>query len=105
MKRILRGRLEIRHATGDEVTEFALVRGHAVSQDYNRADLFAQLVMRNAERHDLLHRRVVHENLVDLTRRYLFAAAIDDLLQPAGDRDIAFGVLDTLIAPCETSHW
>jgi hypothetical protein len=35
---------------------------------------------------------VIHQRLVDLARRDLFAAAVDDLLQPTADGQITLGI-------------
>ena len=59
------------------------------------------IVVRHRERDDLQHGRVVHQHFVDLARRDLLAAAIDDLLQAAGERDVAVGVDDALVAGAE----
>ena len=57
--------------------------------------------MRHGEGDDLRHRRMIHQHLVDLERRDLLAAAIDDLLQPAGDAQIAVLVEHALVAGVE----
>ena len=45
---------------------------------------------------------VIHQRFVDLARADLFlAAAIDDFLQPSGQREVALGVDDALIAGAE----
>src|SRR3546814_19170082 len=44
---------------------------------------------------------MVHQHLVDLARAHLLAAAVDDLLEAAGDGEIAVGVLDALVAGAE----
>ena len=44
---------------------------------------------------------MVHQRFVDLARRDFLAAAIDDLLQPSGQRQVAVGVDDALIAGAE----
>ena len=44
---------------------------------------------------------MVHQRLVDLARRNLFAAAIDDLLEAAGEPEIAVLVEDALVAGAE----
>jgi hypothetical protein len=44
---------------------------------------------------------MVHQRFIDLARRDFLAAAIDDLLQPPGEREIAVGVDDALIAGAE----
>jgi hypothetical protein len=44
---------------------------------------------------------VVHQDLVDLARADLLAAAVDDLLQPAGEADVAVGVHLALVAGAE----
>ena len=57
--------------------------------------------MRHGERHRLQDGRMIHQSFVDLARRNFLAAAIDDLLQPPGQRQIAVGVDDALIAGAE----
>ena len=51
-----------------------------------------------AKGHDLLDGGVIHEHGVDLERCHLLAAAIDDLLEAAGEVQIALGVEHPLIA-------
>ena len=78
-----------------------LRRLQPVAQDDGRGDILAELAVRQRERHRLQHRGMIHQRFIDLARRDLFAAAIDDLLQPSGDREIAVGVDGALIAGAE----
>ena len=55
----------------------------ALAEHHRRADLLAERAVGNGEGHHLRHGRVIHQHLVDLARRDLFAAAIDDLLEAA----------------------
>jgi hypothetical protein len=57
--------------------------------------------VRDAEAHHLRHGRVVHEDLVDLARAHLLAAAVDDLLQAPGEADVALGVHRALVTGAE----
>lgn len=54
--------------------------------------------MRHGEGNDLRHSRMIDQHALYLERRDLFAAAIDDLLQPAGDAQIIVLVEHALVA-------
>ncbi len=54
--------------------------------------------MRNAEGHDLQHRRMIHQDFIDFARRYFLSSAADDFLQAARDTEIAFRIHDALVA-------
>jgi alginate O-acetyltransferase complex protein AlgJ len=57
--------------------------------------------MGHGERHRLQDGRMVHQRFIDLAWANFLAAAIDDLLQPPGKRQITVGVDDALIAGAE----
>jgi branched-chain amino acid transport system ATP-binding protein len=92
---------KVGQALGRELAQFLFSEGRALAQHHRGPDVLAQLVVRNREGHHLRHRRVVHQHLVDLARRHLLAAAVDDLLQAAGHRDVALGIHHALIAGAE----
>ena len=94
-------RLECRQAFGEECRKLLLGRRQSLAQDDRRADVLAEDRMRHRECNGLENRRVVHQSFVNLTRRNLLATAIDDLLQPSGQRQVAVGVDDALIAGAE----
>ena len=73
----------------------------AFAQHDGRGHLFAELVVRHGKGERLPHGRVVHQHVVHLARRDLLAAAIDDLLQPPGDGEIAVLVEHALVAGAE----
>ena len=72
--------LEVGEALARKVPYRLGIRCLAVAQDNGRGDLFPQLVVRLGEGDDLLDGRMIHKDLIDLARRDLFAAAIDDFL-------------------------
>ena len=80
-------------------------------QDHGGGDFFAPGGMRNAERNSFGDCGMAQQNFVDFTRRDLFAAAIDQFLDAAGEREIAVGIEKALIAGAEpavgetTSRW
>ena len=72
--------------------------GGLTAQRDRRRDLFAPGRVRHAEGDRLGNLRVREQHLVDLARRDLLAAAIDHLLQAAGQREIAVLVEHSLVA-------
>src|SRR5271165_1734396 len=95
--------LERREAFGEERAQLLITCRHTVAQDDRRGDVFAQHVMRNRERNRLQDRGVIHQRLVNLARRDFLAAAIDDLLQPPRQGEVALRIDDALIAGAEPS--
>src|SRR6185369_7716797 len=87
----LAGYFEVGQAYGSELAQIPFARFRAFTQHYGSSDVLAKLVVRNGERHALLHARVIHQHFVDFAWGNLFSAAIDDFLQPPGDRDVALG--------------
>src|SRR4029077_1686336 len=61
-------------------------------EDDGGADLLAPGRVWDAEAHGLLHRRMGFEHLVDLPWRDLFAAAVDELFDPAQKAQVAIGI-------------
>ena len=96
-------RLERRQAFGEERAQLLFVRAHALAQHDRGGDVLAQHVMRNRECDRLQDRGVIHQRLVDLARRDFLAAAIDDLLQPPRQGEVALRIDDALIAGAEPS--
>ena len=90
--------LERRQASAREVADLVLGRRRSVAQHDGRSHLFSQLLVGQREGDRLRHRRMVEQRLVDLARRDLLAAAIDDLLEPPGQAQIAVLVDPPLIA-------
>ena len=68
------------------------------SEHDRRRDLLTPRRMRHAEADRLGHRGVREQHLVNLARRDLLAAAIDHLLEPSGQRQIAVLVEESLVA-------
>src|SRR5207249_160797 len=95
--------LERRKSSRGERAEFGLARWGAVviAQHDGRAHLLAQRGVRDRERGSFRDREVGEQRLFDLARRNLLAAAVDDLLEPAGDREVAVVVEHTLVAGAE----
>src|ERR1700722_6520299 len=94
-------RLERRQALGEERPKLLFGGAQALAQDHRRADVLAEHRVRHGERHRLQDGGVVHQSFIDLAGRDLLAAAVDDLLQPPGQRQVAVGVDDALIAGTE----
>src|SRR5439155_17284979 len=83
------------------ITELALGRGHAFSQDDGATDVLAETIVRHGEGHGLGDRWVLEKDLVDFARTDLFTATVDDLFQAARQPEIAVAVLDALVAGAE----
>ena len=92
-----------RRSDANRRSSFSVTPGSA--QDDRSRDILAQVGIGQRKGHGLGHRRVVEQNLIDLARRDLFSAAVDDLLEPARDDT------DTARRPCSpdrrcgTSPW
>src|SRR5207244_12701791 len=86
------GKLEIRQPNRSKVAEHPLVDGGPLSNHDGGSDILAQAGIRYREGHRVGHGRMLHQNFVDLARRNLCAATIDDLLRAAPDEDIAFRI-------------
>src|SRR5216683_1234710 len=76
--------------------QLLLSRGRG--QDDSRRDLLAPRWMRDSKGDGLLHRRVALEHLVDLARRDLFTAAVDELFDAADETQVAGAVKRALVA-------
>ena len=59
--------------------------------------------MRHGERHRLRDRIVLEQGFVHFSRRDLLAAAIDEFLEPTGNREVAVRVVEALVARAEPS--
>jgi hypothetical protein len=81
--------------------QLALGGRGALAQHHDRGDLLAELGVRHRRSTPPAPPRVVHQDLVDLARADLLAAAVDDLLQPAGQAEVALGVHHALVAGAE----
>src|ERR1700687_84926 len=84
------GHLEIRQPLAAVGQQLFLGRGRG--QDYSRRDLLPPRGMRHSEGDGLPDRRMALEHLVDLARRDLFAATVDELFDPADEAEVAGGV-------------
>ena len=90
-----------------EVDEMFLAEGLDVFlggvgvQDDGGVDFFAVLDVGNAEADGIFDGGVLGENGVDLEGRYLFAAAVYQLLEAAGDAEVAEGVDEALVPGTE----
>ena len=83
--RIFLGVLKAAMRSRQEGAQLVLGRARALAQHHGRGDILAELLVRHGEGDDLQHRGMIHQHLVDLARRDFLAAAVDDLLQPAGE--------------------
>ena len=75
--------LERRELLGDEVLKFALARPPGPGRHDRRGHLLAEQRIGIANVTACRDGRVAQERLVDLERRDLLAAPVDDLLEPA----------------------
>src|SRR5579872_5433895 len=91
-------RLVSREAFGEEGAELLLGRRYPLAQDDCGADVLAEHGMGQREGDRLQDGRVVHQRFVDLAWANFLSAAINDLLEAPGQREIALGVDDALIA-------
>src|SRR6266851_10267295 len=90
------GHLEVGQPLTGVGQQLLLSRGRG--QDDSRRDLLAPRWMRDSKGDGLLHRRVALEHLVDLARRDLFAAAVDELFDAADEAQVAGAVERALVA-------
>jgi hypothetical protein len=97
----LRGTLKSASRSAGEIADVALGHLFALAQHDGCGDFLAQLGVGQGEGHDLRDRGVRRQDAIHLKRADLFAAAVDDLLQPAGERQIAVLVERALIAGAE----
>ena len=72
-----------------------------LAQHHRRGDFFAPGGMRHAEGDRFGHGGMREQHFVDFARRNFFAAAIDQFLDAAGQREIAVGIEKALIAGAE----
>ena len=70
----------------------------ALAQHHSCSNLFTQLGMGHGKGDDLGHRWMVHQHVIHLAWRDFFAATVDDLLQPPGQRQITLRIEHALIA-------
>src|SRR6185369_567433 len=94
----LPGHLEVGEPTCAEVAELALGGRRSLSQHDGRRDLLSELVVWHGEGESLGHRGVRREHVVHLQRGELLAAAVDLLLDPTGEPEVALLVEDALVA-------
>ena len=66
-----------------EPANVVFVRSGTVSQHDGGRDVLAEHPVRHRKRHNLLDALMIHQDIVDLTGRYLLSATIDDLRQRA----------------------
>ena len=75
--------------------------GFSAPQNDRGGDVLPQPRMRYGKSGGLGNRRMIHEHLIDLEGRDLLAAAVDEFLGPADDREKAVGVDAAQIAGAE----
>jgi hypothetical protein len=75
--------------------------GRLARECYRRRHLFAVNPVRDAEAHSFSHRLMGEQRFIDLSWRYLLAAAIDQLFDTANQRQIAIAVQIPLITRAE----
>ena len=96
------GRLKSASRSRQYASRSASVAG-SLQHDRGR-HFFAPGRVRHAEAHRFGHRRMREQHLVDLARRDLLAAAVDQLLEAADERQIAVRVEDSPDRRCGTSR-
>ncbi len=95
------GDLEIREPNSDKLLELLLGGDCAVAQHDGCGDLLSEHRIGDREGHGLRDGRVVEQHLVDLSRRDLLTAAIDDLLDAPAEKQIAVIVDEALVPRSE----
>jgi hypothetical protein len=76
----------------------------ALVQHHGGGDILAEPRMRHAERRGLRHLRMPHQGLVDLQRRDLLAAAVDQLLLASVQCEKAIRIEAADVAGANTSR-
>ena len=101
-KTIFARHLEVGQPLGGEVAQLALGRRHALAQHDGGGDLLAQLRVRHGERHAPAATAGWSISTSSTSSgRDLLAAAVDDLLEPPGERQVAVRVEHALVAGAE----
>ena len=95
------GTLNLAKSARAEFLNRTLVGAHRLPQYDRHRDILAQLRMRYCETHTLGDARMIHQHLVNLARRDLLAATINNLLQPSGNGEIAVGIDYPLVTGAE----
>src|SRR5579864_2583771 len=90
--------LEVRQTNRGELSELLVEGLGPFAKNHGGRHVFTEHVVRNAKRDALVYCRVLQDDLVHLARGDLFAAAVDDLLEPPGDGDVTVGVHRALVA-------
>ena len=90
--------LEVGQLRRAEVAQLALGRRRPLPEHHRRRHLLAELVVWHGEGERLGHRGVRREHVVHLQRGELLAAAVDQLLEPTGETEVALLVEDPLVA-------
>src|SRR4029453_14231727 len=81
-----------------EAVQLSLGRRRPLPEHHRRRPLLAELVVWHGEGEHLGHRGVRREHFVHLQRGELLAAAVDLLLDPTGEPEVALLVEDALVA-------
>src|SRR6516162_6735600 len=89
---------EMGQVRGAEGVELSLGRRRPFPQHDRGRHLLAELVVWHAEGEHLGHRRMRREHVIHLQRGKLLAAAVDLLLEPTGETEVALLVEDPLVA-------
>src|SRR5205823_5643167 len=89
---------EVRQPRGGELAELLLLRTASLAQDDRGRDLFSKVRIGERKSERLRDRRVVHEDFIQLARGDLLAAAVDDLLEPPCEEEIALRIQVALVA-------
>ena len=73
----------------------------AIGKHHGSADLLAKHTVGDGKGDHLLDGRMFHQHVIDLERRDLLAAAVDDFLEASGDFQIAVTIEESLVAGTE----
>src|SRR5262245_2943855 len=98
---------DVNHFWTFEIGERRAAMGHQLRfgrlarECYRRRHLFAVNPVRDAEAHRFSYRLMGDQHLINLSWRYLLAAAIDQLFDASDQRQIAIGVQTPLITRAE----
>ena len=98
---ILPGTLKSARRSASELAELGCGDRRCRLQDNRGCNRFAQRRMRHAESHRFQNRRVGREHFIDFLWKHFLAAAVDDVFDPAGDKQKTFIVQIANIAAQE----
>ena len=97
------GHLVLCDPIGSVVPDLDFSRHMSRAQHDRGRHILAEAIVRNRERNRIGDRGMSAEDLVDFARRYFLAAAIDDLLETAGNEHVPIAIDLPVVAGAEPS--